>query len=141
MWKLRFRALAAALVVPALLSGCGDDGPTTPSVVGTYTLQQVNGSNVPGVLFEDADLRLEIIGGSLTLTAAKSYSEPITFRFTDKATGDSQTGSETDTGTYSVSGSTIAFTSSDPDVGRYSGTVSGGTITYSLEGFTATYRR
>ncbi len=135
--------LTALLIVPVFLAGCGDgDGPTaTSSIEGTYTLQQVNGVNLPATIYEDPDFKFEILSGSLILTQDRRYREPISFRFTDKSSAQAQTRTEEDTGSYSVTGSTITFVSADADVGTFSGTVGDNTISYTFEGINLVYRR
>ena len=136
-----FLAAAAAILV---MAGC-DSNPveSLPDITGTYTLVAVDGDPPPAVLYEDDEILFEIVSGTLVLSSSDTYSEPVTLRFTDKVNGVSETAVETDTGSFTVtSATTVTFTSSDPEIGSYTATISGNDITYNLGGGTqVTYRR
>ena len=134
----KFLFLCLALLLP--LTACGDDGPTDPtqSAVGTYTLVQVNGSPVPALLGQFEEGRVDVLSGTLTLRNDKSYTEMVNLRFTP-TTGVVQTIPVNEDGTFTVTGSTVQFKTSDGDT--YSGTLSGNTLEYNVDGLTATYRK
>ncbi len=128
--RLSRRLLAVgAMTSAALLSGCDIDISDIfgDGVSGTYNLKTVNGKSLPAVIVEvTGAYKLEITAGSVTLNEDNTFSASITFRETEGTTVTTQT--ETDSGTYSVSGSTITFTS--PGTGSaFTGTLSGGTLT------------
>ena len=141
--RIRLTVPLLALLAAVLpLSACGDGtGPSAVDVTGTYTLQTANGASLPATVYEDSDFKFEVLSGSLILTSDKRYREPVSFRFTEKASNQVFTASEEDTGTYTVSGSNITFKSADPDVGTYAGTVNNGTISYTVEGINLVYRK
>ena len=134
----KFLFLCLVLLLP--LAACGDDGPTDPtqSAVGTYALVQVNGSPVPALLGQFPEGRLDVLSGTLTLRNDKSYTETVNIRVTP-TTGVVQTVPITENGTFTVTGSTVQFNTSEGDT--YSGTLSGNTLEYNVDGLTATFRK
>jgi len=105
----------AALLVLA----CGDDGVSPASIAGTYDLVSVNGVAVPGTVNLGGILDQTVDSGTLVLTEGGSA----TF------TMETNLGSSTVAGSYSVSGESISVTmSSGLNELRGSGTVSGGDI-------------
>lgn len=137
------RTLTAALALVILTLGACDGGgiSTGVDVSGTYTLRTVNGDLLPATLFEDSEVRYEIVGGELRLMADGTYQTPITYRFTDRFSGDAEMDVAVETGTYRARDGDITFTSDDPQVGTYVGTITGSTITYTTSGTTVTFRR
>ena len=134
----KFLVLCLALLLP--LAACGDDGPTDPtqSAVGTYTLVQVNGSPLPALLGQFPEGRIDVLSGTLTLRNDKSYTEMVNVRFTP-TTGVVQTIPVTENGTFTVTGSTVQFNTSDGET--YSGTLSGKFLEYNVDGLTARYEK
>ncbi len=132
MPKLRFLILATALLAGGLLTACdGDSTGNGGSIVGTYTLQTFNGENLPvealggpgmppGVVF-----MFELTAGSVRLNSDDTCSTSLTFRATIDGTVTTDT--ETETCTYSVTGTTIRF--DFPGEAPITGSVSGNTIT------------
>lgn len=141
MTSARIRIAALALLVPVLAACDGGGISTGVDVSGTYTLRSVNGDPLPATLFEDSEVRYEIIGGELRLQADRTYETPITFRFTDKFSGDAESDIAVETGTYRVRDGDITFTPDDPADATYVGTITGSTITYTTDGTTVTFRR
>lgn len=117
------RGTLAALAVLAAV-GCSDStGPSGQSAVGTYTLVAIDGDPLPYEFFGS-----EIRSGSLVLRADKT--------FTATTTDDVST--ESESGTYAHSGSTITFTTSE---GSVNGTYNGTTIEIDATIVVLTYRR
>jgi hypothetical protein len=107
-----------------LLSACDIIG---GGHTGTYVLKTVNGKSLPAAIIEIVGTyKLEITAGSVTLNEDKTFSASITFRETEGTTVRTQT--ETDSGTYTISGNTITF-SSQGSGSAVTGTLSGGTLT------------
>ena len=122
---LRLTALLTVLVAAA----CGDSSGPDNAITGTYTLRSINGEDLPVVIRDAPDDRVEVTSGSLTLNANGSYSDVINFlvsngtsTFPDRAT---------DSGTYTQSGNTVTFRSNSGDV--YNMTLSGNTLTQSFD--------
>ena len=134
----RLLILTTTLLAVALLTACGgedttggDDDNTGPgSIFGTYTLITVNGEELPvevvppGITITSGTLRLNSDNTYSVSTPAIFQGEPVTL---------------TDTGTFTVDGSTIQF--SGVSSGEFSGTISGNTLTMSDQGFTFVYRK
>lgn len=140
----RFTLLAVLLLAP-FLPGCKGDSPTdpTPKAQGTYTLKTVNATALPAVIFQSADGRIEIISGTTVLRADNSYTETLQARVI-YTSGGSETTPLVESGTYSVTGSTVTFTvpanAGEPSF-SYTGAVSGRTLTYTYDGLSFTYER
>ena len=133
------RCLLRFLVLILPLAACGNE-PTDPTeaAVGTYTLVQFNGSNLPAVTSQDATGRVEAVSGTLTLRSDASFAETINARFTPTS-GAVQTTSLNNSGTFTTAGNTVQFRTSESV--RYSGTLSGNTLEYTAQGFTARYQK
>jgi ABC-type glycerol-3-phosphate transport system substrate-binding protein len=132
------RSFLVALAGITLAAACGGDSATGPdSIVGTYTLQTVNGVATPVTVFQDASGRVEVTGGRVSLNADGTFSDAIDLRLTSGQTV--LTTTETAVGTYVRSGDNITFnvTGAEP----YRMAISGRTLTQVEEGFTLVYRR
>ncbi len=127
----RLLILTTALLAGGLLPACGDDDDITgpESVAGTYFLQTVNGEALP-VNFEGGQLT----AGSIRLNSDGTYFTSLT---TDLL------GTTTETGTFTVNGSTINFVEEGAvDEGDlFTGTVSGDTLTIVDEADTFVLRK
>lgn len=135
--------LLTAATAILVMAGC-DSNPVAslPDITGTYTLVSVDGEPLPAILYEDDEIRFELVSGTLILSASDTYSEPVTLRVTDKVSDVSETAVETDTGSFTVTSATsVTFTSSDPEIGSYTATISGNELTYTFGGSLVTYRR
>lgn len=121
------KKLLAGLLLAAVAVACSDST-SVESVAGTYALSTVGGQSVPlTVDSTDADNKLEILSGSANLNSNGNYTVSFGFRLTDAGVVSQFT--ETDTGTWTVSGNTLTFTSSEPGEDPQTATVSGNTIT------------
>ena len=104
---MRHHACVALLLAAA---ACGGDKSVAPKrIEGTYAMQSIDGQTLPMIYYDDpsAGQRLEVLSGSITLSADGTFSSPWSFRVTDGG----QTGpySETCTGSYTRSGNTITM--------------------------------
>lgn len=130
----RFTVMTLVMAV-ALLTACdGDSTGNGGSIVGTYTLQTLNGMNLPVAPSSmppptppGAVLTFELTAGSVRLNSDDTCSLSLTFRTTIDGTV-TATNTETDTCTYSVTGTTIRF--DFPGEAPVTGTISGNTITF-----------
>ncbi len=133
------RVLAVALVAVAAACG-GNDGinePKEQAITGTYTLKTVNGAALPFVIFQGDGYKLEVLAASYVLAASGSFTNSASFRATEG--GVATTSTETLTGRYTVSGTTVTFTDSDGDV--LTGTISGNNLQFTEDGMTAVFVR
>lgn len=123
------RLAGSALLV--MLAACGGDstGPNA-SIAGSYTLQTVNGVNVPAVVFQDTQEKDELTGGNISLNTNKTWTGVLTARITDLTSSTSQTFNAPANGTYTSSGGTITLTDA-VDGSQLTGSIGGGTLTIS----------
>ena len=134
MIRLRRGAAWMGIGLAALFAGiaaCGDDGDATgtsgTSIFGTYTLQTVDGTNLPFVLFQIGNDKLEITAGSVRLNSDNTYSLSISLRVTQAGTVTTET--DTGAGTFTATGSTIQFSDPGDGSGSFTGSISGNTLT------------
>jgi hypothetical protein len=92
------------------------------SPIGVYELKTVNGHVLPYTVTDDADVKLEALSGRTTLSRGGTYVWEGSYRRTVKSTGAVETGTEQDTGTFTVAGTEITL------VDDVSGTVFVGTL-------------
>jgi hypothetical protein len=125
-------ALAVAAVL-ATLAACGSDnkGVTAPTdVSGTYSLVTVNGNALPFTVPNNPSHTIVIQSGTVTLGTDHSY--------TVAGTGTSDGGAAeqviADDGTYTLSGSTVTFTSSSHSSLIYTATATSTTLTEAVPG-------
>jgi hypothetical protein len=133
------RSVLSGLVGIALVGACGGDSATSPdSVVGTYTLQTINGQAPPQTVNEDANGRLEITGGRMLLDGDGRFHNEIDFRITSR--GVTSNGPVHLFGTYVRTGTNVTVT---PAQGgdSYSMALSGRTLTVGVGGATLVYQR
>ena len=132
-----FRSAVAGL---ALLTACGGDSLTDPQfLVGTYTLQTVNGRTPPVPVDAAAGSTMEITGGRISLSDDGRVHEETDVRTTGVTTR-STAGSLHRFGTYALRGTrlvVVTWTGGD----RGSLTLSGPTLTQVRAGFTLVYAR
>jgi hypothetical protein len=110
----RLATLCTFFVVGAFASACGSDSatntpPTVTSVVGTWTLTSVDGKPLPYV-YQASDPKLELIAKQYVITSAGTYTSSYTLRGTE-LDGTVNTTSSNDSGTATLSGNTVQFTS------------------------------
>lgn len=132
------RILVLALVF--VLAACGGDGGSTGpdnGHVGTYTLQTVNGGGLPFTVVQVGANRLEITAGRITLNADNTLSGSLTTRETVNGAVTTEQGLET--GTYVRNGTNISYQTSDGETGAM--TLSGSSLTQTIEGLTLVYRK
>ena len=92
---------------------------------GSYQLKSVNGMRVPATLLDSAHMKMEMIGGSITLLSGGAFRMSVTSRIT--AQGVTTTISDSASGTYAVKGTAITAKSKDGSVN--SGTLVGNVLT------------
>ncbi len=150
---MRRFTVATLVMAVALLTACdGDSTGNGGSIVGTYTLQTLNGMNLPVAPTGGpqpptppggAVLIFEFTAGSVRLNSDDTCSLSLTFRTTIDGTV-TATGTDTDTCTYSVTGTTIRFDfPSEAPISRRipAGIISGNTITVVDDGDTFVFRK
>ncbi len=127
-------ALTVALAV-SLLTGCGDaTGPE--AIAGNYALRTINGQDLPFILVQVLSDKIEITAGSVRINSDNTYSTSVTVAITEGGTTTSETG--TSTGTYTLNGTAITFTSEGE---TFTGSITGNTLTIIDEGLTLVYQK
>lgn len=132
------RRLIALLALSAV-AACGSDNSTNPiSFAGTWNLTTVNGSPLP-VTVQASNPKIEVLSDQITATAAGTFTETFNNRFTS-TTGEVTTQPGTDSGTWTVSGTTVTLHFSS-DGTTFTATISGNTFTAAQAGFSAVYAK
>ena len=130
------RRLLSVALVSSLAFGCGDSF-SPEGLSGAYTLESVNGQNLP---FSETILGItfEITAGQLNLNSNSTWSVSITTSVTEGPT--TVIDIDTESGTFTlVEPNTIRFTDTDGDV--FAGTRDGNNITFTFGGDTLTFRK
>ena len=132
-------------LVPIVLCfalACGSNAPPTQpvtvSLVGTWTLHDINGLVLPVVLTQTATTKTEMLSDIVTATADGKYTEVAEARTT--VNGQATVSSHTDTGTYTVTGNAVVVHSNN-DGSSINGTIKGNTFTIAANGIAFEYRR
>ena len=138
------RALPTVLLLTATLIGCGGEDSTAPkaSHVGTYRLSTVGGSPLP-VTIDVGTERVVVQSGRITLNANGSFAQETTVQLTIGGFLPVVQTVEC-AGSYQLSGSTITLTGQSGDYcegGSETGSLSGNTLTVTLEGVSAVFIR
>ncbi|MEO8881280.1 MAG: hypothetical protein ABI446_12885 [Gemmatimonadaceae bacterium] len=122
-----------AIAFVAGLAACGsnsNNGSTGPgNVSGTYTLQSVGGNSLP-YTFPNSSKEIVVTSATLHLNADNSYSVSAA----GSANGTSDNNVIADAGTYSVSGSTVTFTSTTFSGAHYTAAATSTSITADAPG-------
>jgi hypothetical protein len=126
------RKLLMAGLALSLLACDDDDDPAGPedSVAGTYALLSISSQTVPTTVFQDATTQIEVLSGSITLTATNTWTGTISTRTTTNGVPLEETLNAS--GTFTVSGSSITFTDAS-DSSTFTATRNGDTLTATLE--------
>jgi hypothetical protein len=124
----------------ALGTACSSDDSTGPetSVAGTWTLQTVNGFDLPYVVAQSGGDKVEVTADVLTVADGGAFTELTTIRVTTGGVATTQ--SVPDAGTYTVNGTAVTFHfQSDGSSGT--GTLTGNTLTVATQGVSLLYRK
>jgi hypothetical protein len=134
------RSFLSALAGFALFAACGGDstGPGDTNIVGSYTLQSINGNPVPWRAIVIGNDWFEIASGSGSINADGTYS--LTFNWRESVAGETDEGSESLVGTYTRNGNAITFRDAS-DGSTAIGTISGRQISVTSEGVVLVYVR
>ena len=117
---------------------CKKDNPVQPVSYDRYNLISVDGGSLPAEVDSGSDWIEEVTTGRVDLFADGRFTTSFTWRRTSQSTGVT-TESETESGTYQISGTTLSATY---DTGSsISGTISGNDITVTEDGHTLVFRK
>jgi hypothetical protein len=136
--RSRLRPSALPLVtLLAFAAACGGDKATSPTnEFGRYTLATVNGNPLPFTLTGTARGTIIIQSATMDLSAATSASsgKPVYLAgVSGTANGQAQQ-LVGDNGTYTLTGTSVTFTSSILPTVQYAGVISGNTLTLTVPG-------
>ena len=124
-----------------MLLACGDDSataPTTDSVAGTWSLQSINGTALPYVVFQIGADKVELVSDVVVAVASGTFTQTTVVRTT--ASGQVTTESQADAGTWSLNGTAVTFQfNGDGTTGT--GSISGNSMTIAESGFAFVYRK
>ena len=125
----------------AVLACSSNSSPTLPtgsSVAGTWTLQSINGLNLPYVTAQTGANKIEITSEVLTVVATGSFTEITTLRYT--VSGQVSAQSVADAGSYALNGTAVIFQfNSDGSIGT--GSLSGKTLTVANAGNSFVFKK
>jgi hypothetical protein len=126
------KLLMAGLALSLLACDDDDDDGVGPqdSVAGTYALISVSAQTLPTTVFQDATTQIEVLSGSLVLTATNTWTGTLSIRTTTNSVPLEETLNVS--GTFTVTGNTITFTDTS-DQSTFTGTRNGDTITATVE--------
>jgi hypothetical protein len=127
-----------ALLALVLISACNGDSTSPSSGLGTYALQTVNDTEIPFLIDTDnSTYSTYITGDVLVLKGDNTYTETVSLvdQFTD---GSNDEYTESYSGTWTRTGSTITLTDSDDNT-TLTGTLEGTALTIIVEGLTLIY--
>lgn len=113
-----------AVAVCLLCGACDSSTGLKETHVGTYRLQTVGGEPLPSVLFEIAGVKFEVLAMTFELKSGGTFEASSTFRRTEE--GEVIIETNTETGTYTISGTTLTFVH---EAETYIGTLIGETMT------------
>lgn len=131
MKTIRSTLFVAALAVLAV--SCSSNDSTSPNTAGagTYTLTTVNGQALPFSLTSTTLNQVVIQSATITLTPGNPSSS-YTATISGSINGSPTTQLISDTGTYTVSGATLSFSSSSFLLLSYGGSFTSNTLTVNL---------
>ena len=134
------RFIACLLLVATVACSGGDSPtqPTTASLAGTWSLETINGVNLPYIAAQSGADKLEIISDVITAVASGSFTQMTQIRVTQN--GQVSTQSVPDAGSYTLNGTAVTFTfNSDGSTGT--GALSGNTLTVAEDGVALVYKK
>jgi hypothetical protein len=127
-----------AILAFASLAGCSKDSSTGPvSIVGTYSLQSVNGTPLPFIA-QASDPKIEILSDLITINAGTAFGRNALVRTTYGTSASTTT--STDAGTYVVNGTAISFTFNSTN-STSTGTINNGVLVVAESGYSYAYTR
>lgn len=134
------RLLAVLALVSAVACG-GSDTPSAPiqsTAVGRWTLSTVNGAALPFTTSGSGANKTELISLTASVETGGKWSAAITSRTTTN--GQQSTQSGTNAGTWSLTGTSLEFRSTN-DGSVTTGSVNGNTLTTKQDGMTFVYTK
>ena len=126
------------LVLVALLAACSSGVTGITTVTGNWSLRTVNDSSLPYTLSGSGANKTEVLDDVITLFEGFTYSETSHKRVT--VNGQQSTETTTDTGAYSLFGTSITLTPNSGALARR-GLIEGNTMTIVENGLVQDYKK
>jgi len=133
---MRRWSLVLALATLAACSSSESTAPAGASIVGSWSLEAVNGAPLPYVLSDTASTRTEVTADVLTFLQSGQFTQLTELRTT--TAGQSNTQTVPQAGTFTASGGQVTLQFAG-DSASYAGTVSGRTFTLAFQLLTLRY--
>src|SRR5262245_23175377 len=107
------RWIAASILALSVVACHGDDSITSfnntaATVVGTWSLRSIGGATLPVVLDQVGEDKLELLDAALAMQASGNFTSTSTQRTT--ISGQTNTQSFSENGTFAVQGNSVLFT-------------------------------
>lgn len=137
MSRRRPTTLLLLVAFTSFAAACGSNDTTSPTnEFGHYTLLTVNGQNLPFTLTGTARGTVVIQSASIDLSAATSASsgKPVYLAGVSGTAGGQAQQLLADNGTYTLTGTSVTFTSSIVPTVQYAGVINGNQLTVTLPG-------
>ena len=147
---MKLNPVVAGLVAALAVAACGGSDASGPPVdpaiaaAGTYNMVTYNGANLPALVYSNQAGTLEITGGTEVLRADHSYDETWASRTSYNQGYDcgcvTNSTDAVESGTFDLVGTTLTF---HPDNGTpaYTGAVSNGVLTYTVDVYSLKYAK
>ena len=138
------RWLVASVLALSVAACHGDDNNITSfnnsaaTVVGTWSLRTIGGAALPVVLDQVGEDKLELLSAALAMQASGKFTSTSTQRTT--ISGQANTQSFSEDGTFTVEGTNVLFTFTS-DGSAVNGTFRGDSLTFDGGGVAVVYRR
>lgn len=131
------------MIALATLVGCGENsstGPTTVNLVGSWTLQSVNGGAIPATLTSATEKR-EVVSGSLVISGNGAFTSTLIQKVTPTGATNANIVVLTTFGTVDINGGIVVFRRTD--ISNDPGTtveLTSTTLAYTLNGLALVFR-
>ncbi len=135
------RSMILCSLVLAGVAACGGSDSTSPtvSIVGTWNLKTINGTNLPYSFPPSQNGTVATVtADQLVLSANGTYSDVTNLRLVNGGT--TQTQSVTELGTYTSANGSLTFNDQTDGI-TYQGSVSGSVLTEIVNGLTQVYQK
>lgn len=141
MRKFHLFTLGVAVITTVACGSDSSTGPAETSIAGTYALKTVNSTPLPYTMPDDGSGSgtIVILADSYTLAADGTYTGVTRVRLTSGGTSN-----DTDvpnSGKYVRSGNSVTLTDSSDPTDKVTGSIGGGTLTISVDGFVLVYQQ
>ena len=142
--KIGMRRIFATMLALATLAGCGENsstGPTTVNLVGTWTLQSVNGGSIPYTQTTSAG-KTEVMSGSIVISGNGAFTTTVVQRVTPAGSANANIVVVTTYGTVEIGGPFLVFKRADvPNDPGTTAELTSTTISYTQNGLALVFAK